>query len=349
MIPLNKFKPVSKLRVAENIITKPKFPVIDAHNHLSPSMKITTTPTEEELLANMEEFNIRMVVNLDGNVGPEGEEQLKLSEKYPDKIVTFVKIDVSTLDEPDFKKQVDDRIDEYVRRGAGGIKFLKELGLNVKDSAGKYVKPCDSRLAPIWQAAERHDIPVLIHIGDPMAFFDPIDETNERYEELIKHPEWSFADPKFYRFDELVESGKNLLRNNPGTRFIFPHVGGIAEDLARVGEMLDEFPNLYIDTSARISELGRQPYTARKFIIKYQDRVIYGTDAGIDASNIIPHYRFFETFDEYFPYHNSGWPERNQGRWHIYGIGLPDDVLRKVYFENACKVIPRLGKFYYGQ
>ena len=178
-----------------------------------------------------------------------------------------------------------------------------------------------------------------------MAFFDPIDEFNERYEELIEHPGWSFADPQFYRFDELVEAGMNMMRNNPNTTFIIPHVGGIPEDLARVGKMLDELPNMYIDTAERIAELGRQPYTARDFIIKYQDRILYGTDLIPKDSNIIPNYRFYETYDEYFDYND--WDDHHQGRWCIYGINLPDEVLRKIYFENACKVIPRIGKFYH--
>lgn len=341
MIPLDKFRPASKLVVPENIIKKPKYPVVDAHNHLSPNNHATSMEADaSELLAKMEEYDIRMIIDLDGKVGAAGEKQLQMSEAYPDKFVTFVRVDFSTLEEPDFAHRINKRVDEYVRRGAGGIKFLKELGLNVKDSTGKYIKPCDPRLKPIWEAAAKHDIPVTIHIGDPIAFFDPIDEYNERYEELIVHPNWSFADPEFYRFDELVESGMNLMRNNPDTRFIIPHMGGIAEDLVRVGKMLDEFPNMYVDTAERIAELGRQPYSARKFLIKYQDRVLYGTDLIPNDGNVIPNYRFFETYDEYFHYNN--WDEHHQGRWMIYGVGLPDDVLRKIYYENACKVIPRV-------
>ena len=345
MIPLDKYRPVSKLVVPENIIKKAKYPVIDAHNHLARGNNgASAAKFAEGLIAKMEDYNIKMIVDLDGKLGDIGERQLQMSEAYPDKFVTFVRVDFSTLEEPDFGYQINKRVDEYVRRGAGGIKFLKELGLNVKDSTGTYIKPCDPRLKPIWEAAAKHDIPVTIHIGDPIAFFDPVDEYNERYEELIVHPNWSFADPQFYRFDELVESGMNLLRNNPDTRFIIPHVGGIAENLARVGKMLDEFPNMYIDTAERIAELGRQPYTARDFLIKYQDRILYGTDLLPNDGNVIPNYRFFETYDEYFHYNN--WDEHNQGRWMIYGVGLPDDVLRKIYYENACKVIPRVRGCY---
>ena len=345
MIPLDKFRPVSKLVVPENIIKKAKYPVIDAHNHLAGrNSGISPAAAAESLIAKMEEYNIRMIVDLDGKLGEVGEKQLQMSEAHPDKFVTFVRVDFSTLDEPDFANQINKRVDEYVRRGAGGIKFLKELGLVVKDSSGKYIKPCDPRLKPIWEAAAKHDIPVTIHIGDPIAFFDPIDEYNERYEELIVHPNWSFADPQYYQFDELVESGMKLMGDNPDTRFIIPHVGGIAEDLRRVGKMLDEFPNMYIDTAERIAELGRQPYSAREFIIKYQDRILYGTDLMPNDGNVIPNYRFFETYDEYF--HYNDWDEHHQGRWMIYGVGLPDDVLRKIYYENACKVIPRLKQFY---
>jgi len=342
IITLDKFKPVSKLCVKETTITKAKFPVIDVHNHLGSDFgpNLGTHTSVEDLLEKMEAHNIRAVVSLDGVPGPVGDSQLEMSQKYPDKFVTFLRMDYSNFESPDFADYVNNLVDDYVSRGAGGIKFLKELGLNVKDSSGKYIKPCDPRMTPVWQAAARHDIPVLIHIGDPMAFFDPIDGNNERYEELLAHPNWSFADPEFYRFDELVESGKTLLRNNPNTRFIFPHVGGVAEDLSRVSEMLDEFPNLYVDISARLAELGRQPYTARAFFIKYQDRIMHGTDLPVHPNTVIPYYRFYETYDEYFPYNN--FPQENQGRWNIYGICLPDEVLKKIYFENACKVIPKL-------
>ena len=348
MIPLDKYRPVSKLRVKEHLITRAKFPAIDAHNHLAPSPPGRTwgrSITPEQLIERMDKYNIKMIVDLDGRVGPDGEGQLDMMNKFPDKFLTFVRIDFSKLEEPDFEQQVNDRIDHYVKRGAGGVKFLKELGLVVKDSTGKYIKPCDPRLNCIWQAAARHDIPVLIHIGDPLAFFDPIDEFNERYEELIQHPNWSFHDPKFYRFEELLESGKTMMRNHPNTRFIIPHVGCFAEDLAAVGQMLEEFPNMYIDTAERIAELGRQPYTAREFMIKYQDRILFGTDLVPNDSNIIPNWRIFETYDEYFHYNN--WDEHHQGRWMIYGLGLPDEVLKKLYYENACKVIPKLAKYYY--
>jgi len=142
-----------------------------------------------------------------------------------------------------------------------------------------------------------------------------------------------------------MEAQCNLLRQNPHTRFIIPHVGSCAEDLARAGAMLDEFPNMYVDTAERIAEMGRQPYSARQFLIKYQDRVLYATDLVPNRANVMGNYRFYETFDEYFPYND--WDEHQQGRWNIYGVGLPDEVLRKIYYENACKVIPALKKYFH--
>ena len=339
MIPINEFKPISRLQVEEHMLTRSKFPVIDAHNHLS------RTKDVEGVLRSMDEYNVRMIVDLDGYPGDAGKYQLEhYVAPHPDRFTIFTQIDASRVDEPGFAREVENRISDCVSKGSSGIKFLKWLGLRTCDSSGRMLKPDDKRLKPIWEAAARWNIPVTIHIGDPIAFFDPISSVNERYEELIEHPDWSFADPKFYRFEELLEAQHNLLRDNPETRFIVAHVGSIAENLKRVGQMLDLYPNMYVDTAERIAELGRQPYSSREFILKYQDRVLYGTDLIPNHDNIVGNYRFFETSDEYFQY--NSWYEHNQGRWNIYGINLPNDVLKKVYFANALKVIPKLKEFY---
>jgi len=337
MIQLNEFRPKSWLCVEEHMITYSKFPVIDAHNHLKNVKDVGA------LLEAMAQFNVERIVDLDGETNGADEVQLaRLVQAYPDKFALFVQIDASRVDEPDFADYVAARVKDFVSRGARGIKFHKSLGLGVKDSAGKMLKPDDARLRPIWEAAARHNIPVTIHIGDPMAFFDTIDKFNERFEELDEHPSWAFTDPKFYRFEELMTAQENLLRDNPDTRFIIAHVGSMSEDLPRVGLLLDKYPNMCVDTAERIAELGRQPYSSRAFLIKYQDRVLYGTDLYPKAANISGNYRFFETFDEYFPYND--WDEHQQGRWNIYGVGLPDDVLRKIYRENAMREIWGGGK-----
>ena len=332
MIPLNEFRPKSCLRVPEHMITRSKFPVIDAHNHLKSIQDVGA------LLDAMERYNIERIVDLDGETNGTDERQLaRLVQAHPDKFALFVQIDASRVDEPDFAQYVEARVADFVARGAQGIKFHKSLGLGVKDSTGKMLKPDDTRLTPIWDAAARHNIPVTIHVADPVAFFDPIDRFNERFEELDEHPDWAFTDPKFYRYQELMAAQENFLRNNPDTTFIVAHIGSMPEDLASVGRMLDTFPNMYVDTAERIAELGRQPYSAREFLIQYQDRVLYGTDLHPNDANIRGNYRFFETFDEYFEY--NSWDEHQQGRWNIYGVNLPDDALRKIYHDNAMRII----------
>jgi predicted TIM-barrel fold metal-dependent hydrolase len=237
-------------------------------------------------------------------------------------------------------------LNDHVTKGARGLKILKELGLHYRDSSGNLISCNDDRLAPIWEEAGRLNIPVLIHQADPAGFFEPVTPDNEHYESLIKFPSWSFADPKFPRKIELLKRRDDLVRKHPGTKFILPHFGNYAENIQYVSDLLDECPNAYIDFSARLDELGRQPYSTREFFIKHQDRIIFGTDmpANIDSSVEMyrTYFRFLETFDEsfYSPDYDGTF---ERARWPICGIGLPRDVLKKIYYENIIKIIPSLG------
>ncbi|WP_455381568.1 amidohydrolase family protein [Salinispira pacifica] len=332
MIPINEFRPVSRLETPVTEIRRPRFPVIDAHSHL----KRPNDPAE--LVERMDQFGIRLIVDLDGFWDGSLEEELRrYPERYPDRFRVFCRVNVEPIDDEGFGKRAREYVLACHRKGAAGIKFSKSLGLKIRDRYGNFIRPDDDRLRPIWEAAAEVGIPVTIHIADPPAFFDPIDPTNERYEELAEHPHWSYHTRGCPGFHELLECQHRLLERNPDTTFIVAHVGSYAENLRAVGAMLDRYPNMYVDTAERISELGRQPYSAREFIIKYQDRVIYGTDLLPNATNTGANYRFFESWDEYFPY--NSFEEHNQGRWNIYGIGLPDEVLRKVYVENAERLI----------
>ena len=195
----------------------------------------------------------------------------------------------------------------------------------------------DRRLDPLWSTAGELGLPVMIYVADPVAFFDPLDQTNERWEELHAHPDWQFPSPPFPSFMSILNGLANLIVNHPATTFIGAHVGCYAENLAWVGALLDRCPNFYVDFSARISELGRQPYSARRFFIQYAERILFGTDAGPNVETYRLYYRFLETDDEYFNYGVSQIPR--QGRWHIYGLYLPDDVLEKVYYRNATRIL----------
>ncbi len=336
MIEISQFRPISRLEVPNNPLLRSKFPVIDTHSHL------TRTKDSAKVLADMDRFNIRLVIDLDGYWTERMDEQLDLYvNRYPGRFSIFCRINILGIEEADFADHVKARLHDCVAKGATGVKFSKSLGVKITDSKGQYIKPDDDRLRVIWETAAKLDLPITIHVADPPSFFDEvIDHTHERYEELAEHPQWSYGNRPCPRFQELLDAQENMLRTNPDTRFIVAHVGSHAENLKNVSRMLDAYPNMYVDTAERISELGRQPYTARDFIIKYQDRILYGTDLVPNETNVSGNYRFFETKDEYFPY--NSFDEHNQGRWNIYGVYLPDEVLKKLYYQNALRVIPRL-------
>jgi predicted TIM-barrel fold metal-dependent hydrolase len=222
-------------------------------------------------------------------------------------------------------------------RGAEGLKIWKPFGLRVRDHLGALVSVDDPRLDPIWEMAAELKLPVLIHVADPVAFFWPLDEYNERWEELLQHPDWHFPSPPFPSFETILSALARLVVRHPQTTFIGAHVGCYAESLDWVGQLLDRCQNFFVDIAARIPELGRQPYAARRFFMKYADRILFGTDLGPDPLAYRLYYRFLETDDEYFSHDTSDPPQ--QGRWQIYGLFLPDEVLQKVYFQNAERVI----------
>jgi predicted TIM-barrel fold metal-dependent hydrolase len=224
------------------------------------------------------------------------------------------------------------------KKGVSGLKVFKDFGLRYRNPDGTLVKIDDPRWDPIWDACGNLGLPVIIHVGDPAAFFLPVDEKNERWEELHRHPDWSFYGGDFPKRDELFAAFNRVMARHPRTTFIGAHFADNPEDLTTVGQWLDEYPNLVVEIASRTNELGRQPYTARKFFLKYADRIMFGTDGPRERGRLLPYWRFLETFDEYFPYAENPFPP--QGFWNIYGIGLPDDVLRKVYHENAARIIP---------
>ena len=244
-----------------------------------------------------------------------------------------------------FARQTVELFRQHVAMGARGLKITKELGLHFRDAGGKLVNLDDARLAPIFDAAAAMGVPVLMHQSDPVGFFEPVTPENEHYESLKKYPSWSFADPKFPRKRELMRRRDRVVRRHPQTTFILPHVANYPENLQYVSRLLDENPNVYIDFSARMDELGRQPHAARKFFIRHQDRILFGTDmpAGQAASVEMYscYYRFLETFDDcFYPPDYDGTFDRH--RWAICGLGLPKAVLAKIYYKNALKIIPGL-------
>ena len=341
---LENFHPHAKLIVKQTTVTRAKFPVIDAHNHLTEPFGggWDKRPTSE-LIDQLDAAGIIHYVDLDGGWG---EDLLNrhidlFKTAAPERFSIFGGIDWTQwqIQGANFPEWAANRLKVQKERGAEGLKVWKGFGLNVRDEKGELVNVDDARLDPVWQTASELGLPVLIHIADPVAFFDPIDETNERWEELGNHPDWAFTSPPYPPFIHILDGFFRLVSQHPQTTFIGAHVGCYSENLGWVGAMLDRCPNYSVDISARISELGRQPYTARRFFQQYADRILFGLDMGPDVASYQIYYRFLETDDEYFNYNPGEIP--HQGRWFINGINLPDDILEKVYWRNAAKLLKK--------
>jgi len=345
---LRDYAPLSALRVAQHVVSRPRFPVVDTHNHVG---SVWGGPWADrpaaELASTLDEAGVEILVDLAGTYGDVLSREIERFESLAGRIPVFAGLDYGGwARDPEFGYAEAERLRDSASRGARGLKVWKPLGLGARDPGGRLVAVDDARLDPLWSTAADLGMPVVIHVGDPAAFFKPLDSTNERWEELQAHPDWHFwptraahdqAAPGFPPLEEVLAGFGTLVARHPKTTFVGAHVASSAEDLEFVGRLLDANPNLSVDIAERIGELGRQPYSARAFFLKYQDRILFGLDLPPDRRTYQLHYRFLETFDESFDYGTGPMPR--QGRWQIHGIGLPDDVLRKVYRENARRVL----------
>jgi predicted TIM-barrel fold metal-dependent hydrolase len=283
----------------------------------------------------MDQANIDKLVILTGMWGEKLQGVLdKMVKPYPNRFIVFAQFDWSRINDPNFSSEMVAQLDDAVRRGARGLKVLKDLGLQVRDKSGKLVAIDDPRLDPVWEECGRLGIPVAIHSTDPEAFFTPVDSHNERYEELISNPSWSFYGPNYPSKDTLLQERNHIIERHPRTTFIALHMANWPENLDAVSGWLNKYPNMYVEFGAREAELGRQPLRSRKFFTDYQDRILFGTDSEPEEETYSNYFRWLETADEYFPY--AGYP--GQGRWEIYGMALPDAILEKVYNRNARKI-----------
>jgi len=341
----------------EQIPQRARFPVIDAHNHLWAAWdKI------DEYVGIFDDVGVVSYCDLTSNISIEWveggyaispgriEDFIDTCLKpYPNRFYGFsTSTFCAPLDQPlysdakAFVNQTLELLESDIGKGARGLKILKELGLYYRDASGNLIHLDDENLAPIWEGAGKLGVPVLMHQSDPYGFFQSLDDDNEHAYSLRKYSNWSFADPKYPRKEEILERRDNVLRNHRNTTFLLPHVANFAENLDEVARLLDENPNVYIDLSARMDELGRQPYSARDFILQYIDRIYFGTDMPPSRDMYRFHFRMFETYDEYFvPPDYDGTFGRH--RWRVQGLGLPDEALKKLYYGNALKLIPGLA------
>jgi predicted TIM-barrel fold metal-dependent hydrolase len=332
-LSIREYKPKSTLVVPAHPVPRAKYPVIDVHSH-----HWQLTPERyAQIVHEMDALNLRVLVNLSGGSGEGVKRVLALiaASSAPDRMVVFANLDFEDIDEPGYGRRAAARLETDVAAGARGLKIFKNLGLSVK-RAGARVPLDDPELDPVWQACARLKIPVLMHTGEPASFFDPVDPANERWLELQVHPERRRPSPAFPPFEALMAERDRLFTRHRGTTFIAAHMGFHANDLARLGRMLDAMPNVYVETGAILAELGRQPRFAREFFTMYQDRVLFGKDSWTPSE--YPYFwRTFETADEYFDYYRD-----YHAFWKLYGLDLPDVVLRKLYYANALRVVPGL-------
>lgn len=331
VMDVEEYSPVSTLKVPEHKPTKAKFPFIDVHNHQF------TMPVQnlDKLVAEMDELNMKVMVNLSGFRGKYLEWTLdNVNEKYSNRFIVFLNIDFEELDDEGWPDNTLKLMEDAKKLGINGLKVYKNLGLTEKDNEGNRIAVDDPRLDPIWAKCGELGIPVLIHTGEPNAFWSPKDKYNERWLELKQYPS-RYKDPdKNPSFDEVMNEQHNVFRKHPNTKFINAHLGWYGNDLEQLGTLMDELPNMYAEIGAVIAELGRQPRTAREWLIQYQDRIMMGKDT-YKKEEYYTYFRVLETNDEYFDYYR-----KRHAHWKMYGLNLPDSVLEKMYYKNAMKVIP---------
>jgi predicted TIM-barrel fold metal-dependent hydrolase len=359
-LALAQYQPVSMLHLKETHVPRARYPVIDFHTHLTFSVQVVSGVSlgaerrivgqPEELLPVMERRNILALTNLTGGFAVGLQSTVaQYDKRFPTRFYTFTEPSYNLFQQSNYPQLQADAILAAHQSGARGLKILKTLGLSLREqtTAGNLVKVDDPRFDPMWEACGGLGMPVAIHVSDPLAFFTRTDRFNERYEELNNHPDWSYFKPGFPSNAEILEARNRVFARHPKTNFVALHVGNCAEDLESVSQNLDRFPNMFVDIAARLNELGRQPRAARKFFDKYQDRIVFGTDATphgdqfpqqvFNDSLYEIYFRFLETDDEYFDYAPA--PTPPQGRWKISGIDLPDGLLHKVYNQNAGRLL----------
>ncbi|HSS67364.1 MAG TPA: amidohydrolase family protein [Nocardioidaceae bacterium] len=354
-LPVARWCPRPALVVPETVVDRPRFPVVDIHNHigrwLSPSSQ-WLGGTVSELVGGLDEAGVQTLVNLDGRWDDDLAMNLERYDlAHPGRFVTFCHLDWSALtdsgspDDAEAGETLAAQLHVAASQGARGVKVWKDLGLSVRDGSGRLVMPDDARVVAALRVAGELGLPVLIHTADPVAFFDPLDEHNERLDELGTMPEWWFGGPEHPTFDELIAALERLVASCPDTTFVGAHVGCYSENLQAVGDMLARRPNWNVDTGGRLGEIGRQPRAFRRLVESFPDRVVFGSDCyPPDLDEYRRWWRFLETDDEHFAYHadadESGQPTiPPQGRWRISGVRLPDDLLSRVYRDNAVRIL----------
>jgi predicted TIM-barrel fold metal-dependent hydrolase len=333
-LTIEEYEPKSTLVTKEHKIERAKYPFIDIHSH-----RTNLTPDEvDKLVKEMDTINLQVLVNLSGGTGERLRRNVEgMKGRYPNRFVVFANLSYDDLNTPGYGQRAAARLAEDVKNGAQGLKIFKNFGMDLKYSTGQRVKVDDPEFDPVWDKCAELKIPVLIHIAEPSAFFEPIDKNNERWLELKQFPQRARPPEKYPTFETLIGERNRMFGKHPKTNFIGAHLAYHGNDLERLGKLFDTYPNVYVDIAAVLAELGRQPYSAHDFLVKYQDRVLMGKDI-YDVGDYKWYFRSLETRDEYFEYYR-----KRHAFWRIYGFQVPDEVLKKVYYKNALKLVPGLN------
>ena len=328
------YEPKSTLVVPEHNVTKAKYPFVDVHSHHRRAAQMGGDAVAK-LIEEMDAMNMAVAVNLSGGRGERLQSSVRnMNDRFPGRFIQFANIDFDQIDDPDFGMKAAAQLEEDVKNGAQGLKIFKNLGMFTRYENGERLHTDDPRLDPIWAKCGELGIPVLIHTGEPSPFYEPHDENNERWLELKQFPNRKRPPEEFPTWEVQMTEQHNVFRKHANTIFINAHLGWMGNDLDRLGKLMDELPNMYTEVGAVLAELGRQPKHARAFLIKYQDRVLMGKDSW-NPEEYHVYFRVFETGDEYFDYYR-----KRHGHWKLYGLELPDETLKHIYYKNALRIIP---------
>jgi predicted TIM-barrel fold metal-dependent hydrolase len=329
------YNPVSTLIVPEHIVKAARFPFIDIHNH-QPEMEQMDLSV---LLRQMDSLNMKVMINLTGKGGAALKRMVEnINRSDRKRLLVFTNINFTGVGDSDWTKNTLAQLEMDVANGAKGLKIFKELGMFYKDTQGKRIPVNDPRLDPVWNKCGELGIPVLIHSAAPRSFWDTPNEKNERWLEMTTQKGRMYTDDNPAPWSTIIEEQHQMFKKHPKTTFINAHFGWYGNDLKSLSELLDDIPNMYIEFGAVIAELGRQPRMARQFFEKYQDRILFGKDSWV-PQEYITYFRVLETDDEYFPYH-----KKYHAFWSMYGMNLPDSILKKIYYKNALKLLPSIDK-----
>ena len=331
---IEEYDPKSTLVVPEHPAKRAKYPFIDVHNHqwgLAPE-------SVDKLVADMDSINLRIMVNLSGGYGERLKENVAiLKGRYKDRFVVFANMDFSGIDDPNYPQKVANQLEQDLKNGAQGLKIFKNFGMDLKDTKGQRIHVDDPRFEKVWEVCAKWKVPVLIHTGEPWSFFQPQDRFNERWLELKQFPQRARPPNRYPAWETLMTEQHHLFASHPKTIFINAHLGWLGGNLAELGRLMDQMPNMYTEIGAVLAELGRQPRFARQWFIQHQDRVLFGKDVW-EPTEYYCYFRVLETADEYFDYYR-----KRHAFWKMYGLDLPDDVLKKLYYKNALRIIPGLN------